>query len=150
MDQTFNQATPTDKVQVGWITTQILMKIVDAVAKNDATSYMNLVSVMDKILICYKDTQYDREMEQTGLMVKLMDMKTKKPVTKQGGSFVYVRNPTNSSINKQSEADSVLVILMKLMQRSNFMPIKVYEGDLYVDTEKEKDLTEDVPVREDS
>lgn len=134
----FNQGmvTPTDKVQVGYITTQTLLKMMEAAGKNDWASYVNLMSFLDYFISQYKDSIYEKEMSRLGFMVVLKDEKGK-PVQKQGGGYVYIKNPKNP-VDNRLEANEVLAILMRLMQRSNFMPIKVYEGDLYVDINREK------------
>lgn len=130
------QVTPTDKVQVGYITTQVILKMMEAAGRDDWKSYMNLMSFLDYFISQYKDSIYEKEMARLGFMVILKDDKGK-PVQKQGGGYVYVKNSKNP-IDKPGEANEVFSILMRLMQRSNFMPIKVYEGDLYVDVDKEK------------
>lgn len=127
-----------DKVGVGYITTQTLMKMMEASACGEWSSYVNLMSFLDNFLVQYKDDQYDKEMERAGFLVKLKDPKTGKFMQKQGGGYIYVKSQNH--LDKPEEAHTVLRILMKLMQRSNFMPIRVYEGDLYVDVSVEKDM----------
>lgn len=104
---------PADKVAVGFIVTQTILKMMDLRAKGDSQSYSNLVIFLDNFIVQYKDRQYDEELKR---------------ITPKDG-----RLPA---------PDDLLRVTMKLLQRANFMPIKTYDGQLIIDSEQESELKE--------
>ena len=112
--QSSDTGLPADKVAVGFIVTQTILKMMDARAKGDSQSYGNLVVFLDNFIVQYKDAQYDKEL---------------KSITPKDG-----RLPAS---------DDLLRVTMKLLQRSNFMPIKTYDGQLIIDSEQESELIEE-------
>lgn len=108
---------PTDKVAVGYIVTQTLLDMKDALKTENAGSYVSLAMFLDNFIVQYKDQIYDRDMARSGL---------------RGLSTMTV-----------AQANDLLRITMKLLQRSNFMPVKAYDGQLIVDIQGEGTLKED-------
>ena len=113
---------PGDKVAVGFIVTHTLMKMMEAAARKDTPSYVNLSIFLDNFIVQYKDSQYQKEMEE---------LKKK-----------------NKPLGSEDHANELLRITMKLLQRSNFMPIKFYDGQLVIE-EGSKDEVEKAEAKED-
>lgn len=105
---------PTDKVAVGWIVTQTLIDLKDALKKNQLSEYIALITFLDNFIVQYKDKIYENDIKKADLR--------------------------GVQINNIGKANDLLRITMKLLQRSNFMPIKTYEGGLVVDIDAEAEL----------
>ena len=101
---------PADKVAVGYIVTNTLLEMMRCAARKDDESYRNLIVFLDSLIVQYKDKKYDAE------------------IAGEKAKFGTV------------PIDSVFRIVMRLMQRCNFMPVKTYDGQLIVDMEAEENV----------
>lgn len=105
---------PPDKIAIGFVVTNALMRMVDAATTGNTEGYNNIVNFLDNMLVQYKDDQYDKEMRVA------------------------------DKLGPDARPAKVFRILMKLMQRSNFVPIKYYDGELVIDMEEEEKLGDEV------
>lgn len=118
---------PIDKIPIGILAFRFISNTIDVLRDNRIESFVSLVNHFDDFIVQYKDDKYEDDMKKLNERIKARK------------SF-----PDKAQQDSLNDARAVFRIIMMLLQRQGFMPVKTYEGDLLVDLKYEKDLEEDV------
>ena len=114
-----------DQVPLGAIITKYIQDLEEAEKVGNWEVYVRLVQGLDRFMVQYKDKQYDKEIRE--IPDAKIDAK---------GRLTFSNSP------KHAQSDLQMVfglyrILVRMIQRSGFTPIRVYEGEMTIDMGKE-------------